>query len=261
MKSIAVNLLPQEFRTPEKKKFALADLIQPKRLLMLLLFIGAAEISLWGWDMVIDGPRFARMQKNFSALSSPLKAVRVEKLEAGGLQEENRVLKARMERPLIWTNLLSNLTDAMDQGVWLESLKVEERRIQRAVTPAAAPVQPASAPAKSKPAKPVKGAKPEPAAAKPKAPAPAKGNKETFDMRRAITLEGRMISRGEGAAVAGQMIHDLKSSSAWSTVMEDVVLDQLMRADTERDDIFQFTLVGIFKPDLEKEFLETPSAK
>lgn len=206
---IQINLLPPELRKKVKRKRV--ALVLPKvRTLALVLGIGIAVGSVQGALWLTVGVvrwQAARMDRKVQNLSA-------RKLELDRKGAEERMLRDKLwtvgelERPIIWSRKLNDLSDAMVRGVWLSRLSMEKKIVE----------------------------------------IPGAGGKKLRQLTRSLILEGHALSMGEGeAATVAQFVKSLKSSASFMTEFSDVTVVSTKAEKLKSVPAMQFALELVFK--------------
>jgi hypothetical protein len=245
---IRVNLLPEEFRQPEVKKFKLPEFVGPKGLLVFLGLLVCIELALLAYLKFVAEPQYVNYQSKYLQLGPNLKGVRDIKSQAAKAQDVNRQLLSWINAGHSWSSLLDGISSGMEKGVWLTLLTFERRdfdvplkveeRAQPALNPAATA---AVADIQSK----VKGM--------------GKKTKESAKERRVVmVIQGRVAAEDNQAAVTGRLIESMKNQSPVSDLIEDLRLDEIRRADESQSGIFDFVISGVVRREKEKEFFNLP---
>lgn len=244
---IRVNLLPEEFRHKEPKRFKLPPFVSPKGLMMFLGALVCLEIAAVLNLKFFAEHRFDRLQNEYRMLGPSLKDVRDVKEKAAQSQEINRQLTGWMEPVVTWTSVMNDVAAGMEKGLWLTSLKFERREFDLPTKPEADPAA-AAVPAGQKAAP----------AATPARIRPIRGKQSEKERRVVMVLQGRVAVDQEEAAVASRFIDRLKKQPAISTLTEDLRLDEIRRTADSEITMFDFVIVGTVKREHEKDFFNLP---
>lgn len=240
---IRVNLLPEEFRQPEAKKFKLPEFVGPKGLLIFLALLAFVELALLAHLKFVAEPRYVDFQSQYLQLGPNLKGVRDIKDKAAKAQDVNRQLMSWINAGHSWSSLLNGISEGMEKGVWLTLLTFERRdfdlpvKVEERVRPEAnAAAGAAVADIQSR----VKGM----------------GKKKGIEKERRVVMviRGRVAAEDNQAAVTGRLIEKLKNQSPVSELIEDLRLDEIRRADESQSGIFDFVVSGVVRREKDKEF-------
>ncbi len=244
---IQLNLLPEEFRQPEVKKFKLPEFVSPKGLLIFLGALVLVELALLAHLKFVAEPKYVNFQSEYLKLGPNLKGVRDIKNRAAKAQDVNRHLTAWIKTGDSWSSLLTGLSDGMEKGVWLTLLSFERRDFDVAVNAAEAAAQVASSDAGK-------------TAADIQARVKRLGKKKGDDKERRVVMviRGRVAAEDNQTAVTGKLIENLKNQSPISGLIEDLRLDEIRRADESQSSIFDFVISGVVRREKEKEFFNLP---
>lgn len=250
---IRINLLPEEFRRKEPKRFKLPAFVSPKGLLIFLAGLAVAELLLLIFLKFFAGGHFDRLQTEYRNLGADLKGVRDIKRQASLAQEVNRELLAWMDPSLHWTPLMNDLANGMEKGVWLTHLQFERREFDAPIkvetanaAPTAGSVGAVSAEAQALVAR-VQGAG-------------GRGKKGGGDKEKRVVmvLRGRVAVDEQEAAVVGRFIENLKNQKSIAALTEDLRLDEIRRTADSEVPMFDFVVSGTVRPEREKDFFNLP---
>ena len=214
---IEFNLLPGDFKVVHKSrssvKIKLPKIAPVPFIIGIISVILIAQVIL-GLVAVIQRNRLTNINKEIVKIAPQEEAALGLKKEAGELSGRLSVIETLTSGSIIWSKKLSDLSDAMIDGVWLTSLSLNIEVPQQR----AAPAYGQNAPAQPLP-------------------------------QQTMVLKGSAVSSspGEETAIVGKFIDSLKNNKGFFEDFEDIKLSSIQRRKVGDIEVMDFTILCYFK--------------
>ena len=227
---IEINLLPEE----RKKKKSRFQGINPRGIDLrnipargIIYVVLAALVFLQ--VLLFSAGIYCRA--NYNALGSQYKNISPEKTEADRLNFQSGEIKKKvaaidelMVNRFRWAKKLNDLSDSMTASAWLTELSYEEKVLERLQTRAEAALKDKEA--RAIPPRPV----------------------TERVLTRYMVISGYVLnSSGEGTAVIGKFIKNLKDNKDFYSDFNDIQLDSIKREKVDDQEAMRFKIACLFK--------------
>ena len=217
---IKLNLMPKDMIAVDKKKKSSFDFKIPnmpkKPVIIAALSVFILIQFILGFVAFIQKQQLDSVSNKISAISAQKSEAITVKGELDELHNRFTVIQGLTQGSLAWSKKLYDLSKAMIDGIWLDSLSLEAER-PRALS------QPAHSPHTTK---------------------------ETLG-RQTLVLTGFAVSssRAEETAAVGKFIDSLKRNKDFFHDFDDIKLSSINRESYGNADVMSFTIVCYFKAD------------
>ncbi len=230
---IQVDLTPQEYRY-QKPGSNLPPFVSPKNVIRLWVVLFGIQIVLVLITNFYLAPKQEVSRKALVSIGKPLGEVRKKKAETSELQARVRLLKGGVEKPIYWTQILNEISDAMVSQVWLNQVQLKQNVFDLSIEEATARAQ---------------------ANATRVDPTPVVKRFLT-EKRLTIALSGQSADPDQGTAIVGRFIDSLRSQPTLKKMTSDILLDKIKKVRQGTHQVLDFRIYCVFKPEYEKEFFD-----
>jgi len=217
---IELNLMPKDMRVSENKKkkpsfdFKVPNMSPTPIIIGVISVIILSQIIM-GFISLVQKRQLLSVSKVISALSSQQGVAAALKKEVDELSSKSTLIEGLTQGSLVWSKKLYDLSKAMIDGIWLNSLSLNVEI-------------PASA-----------------------QPYNATGTAQGPKYKQTLVLTGLAISSGqaEETAIVGEFINSLKKNDDFFRDFDDIKLASIQRESYGSTDVMNFTIICYFKPD------------
>ena len=210
---IQTNLLPEELRKKERIKLSLPEVPIRKALTVFFGTLFVIQVCLSAFAFYQKG-RLNQVKHQALTFKAQNKNVTLHKAEIASAKARSNEITALVRREFFWTRLLNDLSDAVTKGVWLTGLAIEDNEPPAGGGPRARRVE---------------------------------GPKF-----KVLRLDGSAVGQGQETATIGKFIKELKEHPFLSELFQDVKLQNINQKRLRETDVYDFTLVCLFKPEQAK---------
>ncbi|MFT5207956.1 MAG: Tfp pilus assembly protein PilN [Candidatus Omnitrophota bacterium] len=230
---IQVDLTPQEYRYI-KPGSNLPPFVSPKNVIRLWVIIFIIQMILVLMNNFYLSPKQEASRQAIVSIGKPLGEVRKIKTETSDLQARVRLLEGGVNKPLYWTQILNEISEAIVSQVWLNHIQLKQNIFDLSMEEATARAQ---------------------ASVTRLDPVPVVKRYLT-EKRLTIALSGQSINPDQGTAIVGRFIDSLKSQPILKKVTSDIVLDKVKKVRSGTHQLLDFRIYCVFKPEYEQEYFD-----
>lgn len=208
---IQTNLLPEELRKKERLKLSLPEVPVSQALTIFFGAFFAIQVLLSAYAFYQKG-NLGHVKARVLELKGQTRDVALHKAEIASSKARSNEITSLVTRGYSWTQLLNTISDSVTKGIWLNELAIEDGEAQ-SVTPGPK-------------ARRVDGPRPQ-----------------------ILRLDGSAVGQGQETAYIGKFIKELKEHPFLSQIFLDVKLQNINQKKVRETDVYDFTLVCLFKPE------------